>query len=455
MPLTSRRRTLLLATLWLVMLIISSQFLIMAPVLPRIGEALSIPEELFGTLVSGYAISLALFALIAGPISDRFGRRAILRIGTLWIAAGLLLHLVAWDYTSLLVLRIVTGAGSGFMSGAVVAYLGDAMPYEERGRALGWVLSGMPAGMVLGVPLGTVLAGWWGFHAPFVLFGSMMAAAFLGTLAVLVPTGAKRSEKLSLGLALRSYGEMLGRRDLLAVVIATVALNINMSAYVVYLPTWLEGDLSATPHQIAILFLVAGVANVITVPASGALSDRIGRRWLVVGCSVAMAVAIWFTAQAPTVFWATVLYCVGWSLGGARFSPLQAWITALVEDQRRGTLMSLCLAANQVGFAIGAGVAGWAFVEHGYWSNVLIGALASIVTALLLATLVPEPRRESTDEHGRTRTNTDGHGRARTGTDGHGPARTSTDQHGRTRTSTDEHGRTRTNTELHGQRRRR
>ena len=41
----------------------------------RIGEALDVPQGQLGTLVSGYAMAVALFALIAGPISDRFGRR--------------------------------------------------------------------------------------------------------------------------------------------------------------------------------------------------------------------------------------------------------------------------------------------------------------------------------------------------------------------------------------------
>ncbi len=56
----------------------SSQATIVAPILPRIGEALQIPEALQGTLVTGHAIALSIFAVIIDPISDRFGRRTIL-----------------------------------------------------------------------------------------------------------------------------------------------------------------------------------------------------------------------------------------------------------------------------------------------------------------------------------------------------------------------------------------
>jgi predicted MFS family arabinose efflux permease len=393
--LTSGRRALILATLWLIMLTISSQFLIISPVLPRIGEELSVPEGLLGTLVSGYALSLAFFALVAGPISDRIGRRATLRVGTALIAACLLLHGFAESFAGLLALRILTGAGSGIMSGAVVAYLGDTMPYAERGRAIGVVLSGGPAGMVVGVPLGTMLASASGFWVPFVMFGGLMVVASVGTFAVLVDTGAAKVKELSLGRALRAYLEILSRRELVAVVLASATLSLGMAAYVIYLPSWLEASASASPEQIALLFLLGGAANVVAVPLTGALSDRIGRKWIVVACSLGTALAMGVTALATTVVWATILFVLAWSLAGARYSPFQTWMTALVPDERRGSLMNLTLASGQGGFALGAAAAGWAFVEQGYLSDAILGGAAAMVTALVLAALVPEPSRSS------------------------------------------------------------
>src|SRR5687768_3600214 len=67
--------------LWLLVFSASSQIMIMSPILPRIGAELGIRESMLGTLISVYALMVGIFAVISGPISDRFGRRRILLVG--------------------------------------------------------------------------------------------------------------------------------------------------------------------------------------------------------------------------------------------------------------------------------------------------------------------------------------------------------------------------------------
>ena len=67
---TKQRPGLILFALWLLMLASSSQFLIMAPILPAIGEQLGIETDILGVLISVYSISLGVVALFAGYLSD-------------------------------------------------------------------------------------------------------------------------------------------------------------------------------------------------------------------------------------------------------------------------------------------------------------------------------------------------------------------------------------------------
>jgi predicted MFS family arabinose efflux permease len=72
----TRRRphdALILLALWLMVFSASSQVIIVAPILPRIGEELGVPVNLQGLLITAYAVFVALSALIAGPISDQGG----------------------------------------------------------------------------------------------------------------------------------------------------------------------------------------------------------------------------------------------------------------------------------------------------------------------------------------------------------------------------------------------
>ncbi|MBT4052101.1 MAG: MFS transporter, partial [Bacteroidetes Order II. Incertae sedis bacterium] len=83
---------LVIFALWLMVFSASSQVIIVAPILPRIGEALLIPEALQGWLITSYALFLSIFALIIGPISDKFGRRVVLLLGSGSMAIALWFH---------------------------------------------------------------------------------------------------------------------------------------------------------------------------------------------------------------------------------------------------------------------------------------------------------------------------------------------------------------------------
>ena len=170
---------LIVFALWLLVFAASSQIMIISPILPRIGEELGIAESILGTLVSAYSLMVGVFAIISGPISDKIGRRRILLLGTGVMTGALLLHHFVVGYYSFLAVRVCAGLAGGILSGAAVAYIGDFFPYNRRGWATGWVMSGMAAGQIAGIPLGIVLAGAYGFRAPFYLFAVAMGMTCL------------------------------------------------------------------------------------------------------------------------------------------------------------------------------------------------------------------------------------------------------------------------------------
>jgi predicted MFS family arabinose efflux permease len=122
-------------SLWLLVFSASSQIMIISPILPQIGEELSIPDTLLGTLITAYSLMVGLFAIISGPISDRFGRRRILIMGTGIMTVALICHYLVVDYYSFLAVRIFAGSAGGILSGAAVSYIGDYFPYSRRGWA--------------------------------------------------------------------------------------------------------------------------------------------------------------------------------------------------------------------------------------------------------------------------------------------------------------------------------
>ena len=377
--------------------------MIITPILPQIGAELGIGESALGTLVSAYAIMVGLFAIGAGPVSDKIGRRRILLLGTGIMTGALLLHHFVIGYYSFLAVRVVAGGAGGILSGSAVSYIGDFFPYNRRGWATGWVMSGMAFGQIAGIPLGIVLAGAYGFRAPFYLFAFAMATTFVMIwLRVPQPDVQRAVGRLTVASALRNYRAMLAQREIAAAAVAYFTMFLGVSFFVVYLPYWLEQSLGATPNAIASLFVVGGIANVITGPPTGKLSDRIGRKRIVILSCIGLSVAMLLTTVLVREFWvAYLLYFVLMVLVAMRLSPFSALLTALVSDERRGSLMSGTIALGQVGFAVGAAAAGPLYSRFGYGSNTVIGAVWVLIMAAIVAYLVPEPNLQEDRSRGR------------------------------------------------------
>jgi predicted MFS family arabinose efflux permease len=387
---------LILFALWLLVFSSSSQIMIISPMLPQIGRELNVPEAMQGTLVSVYALMVGVFALIIGPISDKIGRRRVLLIGAGLMTLALALHGAVSSYAGLLMVRTCAGIAGGVLSGSAVSYVGDYFPYEQRGWASGWIMSSTALGQIAGVPLGTLLAARYGFRTPFLGFSLTMAATFLLIWRYVPQPRVQRLQgRLSVGGALRSYAVLLHRTDVVAASAAFCLMYLGLALYVVYLPTWLAKTQGATAGQIASLFLVGGIANAMTGPLAGKLSDRVGRKGLIIASCLGLAVVMLATTFLIHKFWmAYPLFFITMVLVAARISPFQALLSALVKDDNRGTLLSLTVALGQVGFAVGGALAGPAFSRFGYGSNSMTGAASVLLMALLVWRFLPEPKLE-------------------------------------------------------------
>ena len=390
------RPLLIVFALWLLVFSASSQTMVIAPILPLIRTELGIADAWLGTLVTVYSLMVGIMAVISGPISDRVGRRRILLLGAGAMTCALALHAFVDSYFEFLVVRVFAGAAGGVLSGAAVSYVGDYFPYKRRGWATGWVMSGSAVGLIIGIPVGVLMAGEYGFRSPFYFFGVMMALTFLLVYTrVPQPPVKRRRSRLNLARAVAGYAVMLRRPEIAFAALAFFTVSLGVSLFVVYFPTWLEAFHEATPEQIASLFLVAGFANVIAGPQAGKLSDRIGRKVMVITSCLGLSVVMLASVPLITSLWvAYPLYALMMMLIAMRTSPYSALLTALVPASRRGSLMSLTVALGQLGFALGAMVAGLSYSTWGFAGNTVLGAVAVLSMGWIVWTRVPEPERE-------------------------------------------------------------
>lgn len=376
--------------------------MIISPILPLIGMELGVSPAVLGTLVTAYSIALAVSAVTIGPISDKVGRRRVLLIGTAAMTASLALHAVATSYVSLLVVRGLAGASGGVLSGAAVSYVGDYFPYDRRGWANGWVMSGIAFGQIAGIPLGTILADLYGYRTPFLVFAIAMGAAFaLIWFQVPQPNVQRDEGRLSVIRALRTYADMMRTKEPAAAAAAYFLMFLGFGFFVVYFPTWLTDAVGASGAEIATMFFIGGVASVFTGPQAGSWSDKIGRKPLIIGSCVGLAILMVLTTFVITSMWiATVLFFVTMIINTMRISPLQSLLTAIVPDERRGMLLGMAVGIGQIGIGLAGALAGPIYASAGYLSNTVLAAAGMLAMGAVVWLLLPEPSLVEGDPSG-------------------------------------------------------
>ncbi|MGB9733888.1 MAG: MFS transporter [Conexivisphaera sp.] len=131
--------------------------------------------EMVAAVVAWNLIGYIVGALILGPMSDRIGRRNMLMITMLITGVGSLLNAFAFNYTSYLAARLLTGFGIGADLAVVNTYVGEVAPTSSRARHTSWIFVFSAVGAFLGIWIGLLLttpAAPFPYGLPFALGGS-------------------------------------------------------------------------------------------------------------------------------------------------------------------------------------------------------------------------------------------------------------------------------------------
>lgn len=151
--------------------------LIVSPLLPAISPTTGIPTEKGGLFITAYALCYGITAPFFGSLSDKVGRKQMIVIGLIIFSVATFCTGLTNHFGTILLFRGLTGLSGAMIMPSIFALVGDKVPYQSRGKAMGMIMGAMVGSTVLGVPIGAFLSGvgdWqWTFY-------------FIGLLAFLV-----------------------------------------------------------------------------------------------------------------------------------------------------------------------------------------------------------------------------------------------------------------------------
>ena len=163
----------LVALLAAAVFLVRTAALMLGPLLVALAAAFHTSVAAAGQIAAAINLSWALTALVAGPVSDTYGRRRVGLTGLFVMAVGILGSIFAWNYGALLACRLLTGVGAAMIPPNSMAAVADHFAPAQRGRPISLLISASFLGPVLAIPLIALLGELGGWRLPFVMVGGL------------------------------------------------------------------------------------------------------------------------------------------------------------------------------------------------------------------------------------------------------------------------------------------
>ena len=353
----SKAERLLLLILAAIQFCTTLDFVIILPLEPQYMRLMRINPAQFSLIVSAYAIAAGITGVAAGFLLDLFDRKKAL----LWLfsgfAVGTLLCALAPNYPLLVAARAVAGAFGGVTGALVLSIVGDVVPEERRGRAMGLVMSSFSVASILGLPLGLWLAAKFSWHVPFFIIAAICLPILLAV-ALRVPSlrGHLQHARDHHPVA-RLWAVLIEPNHQLAFVFMAALTCAGLTIFT-NLATYMEFNVGLSDEQLPLIYLTGGICTVFSMNWIGRWADRAGKLRVFTLMSLSAAVPILALTNLPRVplpvaLATSTLLMICMS---GRFVPAMAMMTAAVESRYRGGFMSVNSSVQQ----FSCGLAAWA-----------------------------------------------------------------------------------------------
>jgi predicted MFS family arabinose efflux permease len=388
-------------TLFVVALISYANNIMVSPLLMNMAESFKTSAANIGLLVTIYGIIAGFIALIAGPISDEYGRKKTLVCFTFLTAISTMLFAFSWNLNSLYVFRVLNALTVGPLIFSSLAYIGDYFPPERRGAVIGVVTSAIFMASIFCVPIGLLLTklpnmDWRG------AFAGIGLVAFIMTIVAAISLKdfkiEEKTERLSVINVLKKYLQVLAVRELLGFILIFLFVRVAAGMFLTYYPNYLMSVRALPVNGLVLVYSLGGLCAFATNIISGKLADRISRKKMaiiasIVITSVMLAIINIETTPLTILSVVSVISICYMTAEAFRMTSLQTEALRVVSGMVRGlflgTISFLLASGDSIGAAIGSIILR-NFPKNGFDVITYISAASIFVSIIFMASHMKE-----------------------------------------------------------------
>ncbi len=343
----------------------ASYALCRSPLLPLFARELGAGPAMVGLVTGASTLTGIFLKMPAGVLSDQLGRRPLLLAGAMVFALMPATYLAVRSLALLVLLRALHGSATAIFGPAASATVSDLAPSSQRGAWMSAYATAQGTGQAFGPVLAGYLLVGGGFERAFIV-AALIGLAVPAILARWSPpqhpgVPAVRWTAFKSGLL-----EVVGHRLVLITSMAHAAQFVLNGALNAFVPLYGREVVGLTISQLGWLFGAQTITTLAVRPLIGALSDRVGRRDVIVAGLLICSGAVWVIGTLETrgmLFAAIVVYGAGVA---ATTAATSAFITDVTRRARYGAAHGVFGTIYDIGDALGPIGAGFVVTAFGY-----------------------------------------------------------------------------------------
>jgi predicted MFS family arabinose efflux permease len=368
-------------------LLINSALRMTYPFLPALARGLGVSLGAVAQLVALRALAGFLSPLFS-PLSERFGRRLVLVLSMLLFTLGCFIVVIWPAYWPLGATLVVTGTVKVIYDPVMQSYLGDSVPYRQRGKAIAVTEFAWAGSLLVGAPLIGLIIERQGWQAPFFWLG---AAGIVGLFLLwrFLPPGlvqATRAANLSaMVTVVRQHPEIWAVASYIL-----LAMVANEVLFIVY-GDWMEQSFGLALTNLGLATGVIGGAEIVGELTAGWSVDRFGKRKVAMATGMVTALSYFLIPYTSVTLGAALvtLFVVFLSFEITIVGSIP--LLTEVVPTARSVVLSMTLAAASLGRMLGALAGPLIWRRSGLPGTTLVSALLMLMSLFILFRWVREP----------------------------------------------------------------
>lgn len=329
-------------------------------------------KSLVGLAIGIYGITQAIMQLPFGFLSDRFGRKPIIIIGTSLFVIGGAICALADSVHLVMIGRAIQGAGA--VSAAITAWVADATREEVRTRAMAMVGSSIGLSFALSLVLGPLLVKYLGLSGLFWVIAGL-GIVCLGIATLLTPVVDMSTKSMSNA----SIASVFFSPELMRLNYGMFVLHASLMALFVLMPDLLGRMGIAVGNLWTVYLPVILIAIVAMIPAIIRIETRYKHKeGLIASVLLLLAIALLWAVNLSSFWWTAALLTVFFTAFNVIEALIPSMVSRVTPIEHKGLAMGLYNMAQAIGVAFGGFVGGYVLQ---YYSEVSLFLLIALLYA--------------------------------------------------------------------------